>query len=503
MTINRTLVHCSVISLLSAATALASSSVDTRIAEAVKTRNRASVLSLLEQHADVNAPLPDGATALQWAAQWDDGDVADLLLKAHAKVDAANVYGVTPLSLACVNGSAAMVTRLLAAGANPNLALPNGETPVMTASRTGKIEAVRELLAHGANVSGVESTRRQNALMWAAAEGHVAVVQALIEAGADVHSTSSTGFTPLLFAASHGETDVTKLLLAKGANVNEAATNGTTALVLATASDHIRYAELLLDLGADPNLGPGYAPLHVAAATEGFVEGAESAEEATGGGALWGASKVEFIERLLARGANVNAKATRAPKGIGTNGATPFFLAAWAADPDTMRLLVANGADPKAGTPQGTTPLMVAAGVLRQAGGPNVPEPRALEAVKLCVGWGNDVNAANKSHGDTALHGAAYRGMHGGAEIARFLLAQGANVDAVNKRGWTPLMIADGLYFSTYNTTNPTTADVLRKAGATPPPADRVTNTGIRSTEVWYEPGCEPATLGSEGKCKP
>jgi Planctomycete cytochrome C len=97
----------------------------------------------------------------------------------------------------------------------------------------------------------------------------------------------------------------------------------------------------------------------------------------------------------------------------------------------------------------------------------------------------------------------AYRGMHGGAEISRFLLAQGANANAVNKRGWTPLIIADGLYFSTYNTTNKTTADVLRAAGATEPPADRVTNTGIRSTEVWYAPGCEPATLGSEGKCQP
>jgi ankyrin repeat protein len=501
---SRTLIQCAAISLLSAVTAFPSPSVDTRIAEAVKGRKVESVRALLEQHADVNAPLPDGATALHWAAQWDDVNTADLLLQAHAQVDAASVYGVTPLSLACVNGGAAMVTKLLAAGANPNLALPNGETPLMTASRTGKVDAVNALLAHGADVKAVESTRKQNALMWAAAEGHIAVVQALIDAGADVHSASSTGYTALLFAASHGETEITKLLLAKGANVNQASTNGTTALVLAIASDHIPYAESLLNLGADPNLGPGYSPLHLAAATEGFVEGMEGAEEGGGGGgsALWGPPKAKLIKLLLAHGANVNAKATRPPKGVGTGGATPFFLAAWAADPDTMRLLHENGADPKAATPQGTTPLMVAAGVLRQAGGPNVPERRALEAVKLCVEWGNDVNAANKSHGDTALHGAAYRGMHGGAEITKYLIAEGANVNAVNTRGWTPLIIADGLYFSTYNTTSQTTADVLRKAGATPPPADRVTNTGIRSTEVWYEPGCEPATLGSEGKCK-
>jgi ankyrin repeat protein len=499
---NLALVYGCGLSALSTAMVFASPA-DTRIAEAAKDRKPESVAALIKQHADVSVPLGDGSTALHWVAQWDDVATADLVLRAGAGVDALTANGVTPLSLACVNGSAAMVTRLVNAGASPNLALPNGETPLMTASRTGKVEAVQVLLTHGANVNAVESTRKQNALMWAAAEGHLAVVQALIDGGADVHATSTSGFTPLLFAATRGDVEITKLLLAKGETVNEAATNGMTALVLAVAGDHIKYAEFLLSLGANPNLGPGYTPLHLAAATEGFVEGSDTEEGIGGGSALWGEPKAELIKLLFAHGANVNAKATRAPKGVGTSGATPFFLAAWASDPDTMRLLVDNGADPKIATPQGTTPLMVAAGVLRQAGGPNVPESRALQAVKLCVEWGNDVNAANKSHGDTALHGAAYRGMHGGAEISKFLIAHGANVNVVNKRDWTPLMIADGLYFSTYNTTNQATAGVLRKAGATEPPADRVTNTGIRSSEVWYEPGCEPATLGSEGKCKP
>jgi uncharacterized protein len=494
--------HCAVMLSLSISSASAAPA-DTRVADAARSRNAALVRTLIAQHADVNTPLPDGATALHWAAQWDDVATADLLLKAHANVDATSVYGVTPLSLACVNGSGVMVTRLLDAGASVNLALPNGETPIMTAARTGKLEAVAALIAHGAKIDAVETGRKQNAMMWAAAEGHTAVVKTLIELGGDVHATSSSGFTPLLFAAQRGDLETSKLLLSAGASVNEAAANGMTALVLAVAGDFIPYAKFLLEQGANPNLGPGYTALHLAAATEGYVEGAEGAEEGGGGSPLWGAEKKQLITLLLSHGADVNAKATRAPKGVGTAGATPVFLAAWAADPDTMRLLVERGADPKIATPQGTTPLMVASGVLRQAGGPNVPESRALEAVELCVEWGNDVNAANKSHGDTALHGAAYRGMHDGSHITAFLLAHGAKVDVVNKRGWTPLIIAEGLYFSTYNTTNKTTADLLRKAGATPPPANLITNTGIRSSEVWYAPGCEPATLGSEGKCKP
>src|SRR6266478_4009300 len=98
---------------------------DSRLVEAAKHRDVDRVRALLREHVDVNSAMPDGATALHWAAQWDDLDLADLLIVAHARIDTADVYGVTPLSLACTNGSVAMITRLLRAGADPNLALPS------------------------------------------------------------------------------------------------------------------------------------------------------------------------------------------------------------------------------------------------------------------------------------------------------------------------------------------------------------------------------------------
>src|SRR6202007_1369710 len=107
----------------------------------------------------------DGATALMWAAHWDDLDTATLLIRASANANAANDHGVTPLSLACTNASAAMVKKLLDAGANPNLADLTGETPLMTCSRTGNAEAVKALLARGADVSAKENSRGQTALM--------------------------------------------------------------------------------------------------------------------------------------------------------------------------------------------------------------------------------------------------------------------------------------------------------------------------------------------------
>ncbi len=138
---------------------------------------------LLQQHADLNAPQRDGMTALHWVAYNDDRELAALLVGAGANVKAANRYGVTPLSLACTNGSGEMVELLLKAGADPNAPLPGGETPLMTAARTGTDATVKALLSHGARVDGKDDRRGQTALMWAAAEGHSAIVQDLIEAG--------------------------------------------------------------------------------------------------------------------------------------------------------------------------------------------------------------------------------------------------------------------------------------------------------------------------------
>lgn len=94
--------------LLFGALGFAAPSEDLRLVNAVRSRDRPAVRSLLEQHVDVNVAQPDGTTALAWAANRDDLETADLLLRAGARVNVANDYGVTPLSLACTNRSAAL-----------------------------------------------------------------------------------------------------------------------------------------------------------------------------------------------------------------------------------------------------------------------------------------------------------------------------------------------------------------------------------------------------------
>ena len=150
-------------------------------------------------------------------------------------------------------------------------------------------------------------------------------------------------------------------------------------------------------------------------------------------------------------------------------GATPFFLAAKAADLDVMRLLVASGADPSLETGRHVTPLMVAAGVGSGTGSSPVPQSKALEAVKLCLELGNDVNVANVE-GETALHGAAYRGPQGTEMIIQLLVDHGANINAKNKQGWTPLTIVEGLYFNATTTLSESGSALLRKLGAEPSP---------------------------------
>ena len=200
--------------------------------------------SLIKQHPgnDVNAPQPDGSTALLWAAYWNDEKSVEELVAAGANVNASNREGVTPLSQACVNGNAKMVEALLKAGADANSFQQEGQTVLMTAARGGNADAVKLLLEHGAEVNSKESWRGQTALMWATAENHPSVVQVLVEHGADVNIVSSIfdfsgmkvkpgdvpmhfprgGFTALLFAARGGFTECARILLDHGADIKAA-----------------------------------------------------------------------------------------------------------------------------------------------------------------------------------------------------------------------------------------------------------------------------------------
>lgn len=464
------------------------------LVDATRSGNVAAVQALLAKGVDANAAQTDGTTALHWAVEQDTPDIVQALIRAGANVTSANRYGATPMWLASINGSALVIAMLIEAGADANTASAHGETALMVAARTGKVDAVQTLLAHGANPNAVEAWRGQTALMWAAAEGHAAVIPVLVAAGANLHARSSGGFTPLLFAARHGQIATVEALLTAGARMNDAlpvrrrgaegadgarsAETGLDAFLLAAANAHYELAAWLLDRGADPNAAPqGYTALHqVTWVRKAGIAGSNNPAP-EGSGTL---DSLSFVRTLVSKGAHVNARVTRRPSmGVTTLnsiGATPFLLAARTADAPLMKLLVDLGADPRLANEEGSTPLMVAAGLGTNAPGEDPgTEPEVLEAVKLALDLGNDVNAVD-SNGETAMHGAAYKHV---PSVVHYLAEHGARMDlwnTPNKKGWTPLRIAEGVHRGMNIVSSPVTAAALRQvmapstAGAPPQP---------------------------------
>ena len=462
------------------------------VAEAARTADWAAVRALVEQGADVTAPQGDGTTALHWAGYWDEGDMAALLLDAGADANATTDLGVTPLWTACENGSAQMTRILLEVGADPNAALLSGETLLMTATHSGSAAVIEQLLAAGADVNTAEQGRGQTALMWAVAQRHPDVVEALLAHQPDVHARSDVrtevvktspepwnpdyiidllqgGYTPLLFAARVGDLDSARLLVAAGADVNDTAPYGTSATVVAAHSGHGELAAFLLEQGADPNAaGAGYTALHAAILHK----------------------DDHLVAALLVRGADPNVPVVRStpvrrdsvdyylhPSYVG---ATPFWLAARFSAPAIMRLLAEHGADPlvahrpvywdgqlaesddRAEVREGdTTAVMAAAGLggraplfavdrlnriaesapvrsTRREPDPVEREAVTLEAVRVAAELGVDVNTAN-AVGETALHAVAVRGYD---TVIAYLVEQGARLDLTNQDNQTPLDVA-------------------------------------------------------------
>jgi Ankyrin repeat len=166
----------------------------------------------------------------------------------------------------------------------------------------------------------------------------------------------------------------------------------------------------------------------------------------------------------------------RRPGGGRVQGATPFWMAAQLANVPMMRFLLAHGADPLTKTARNVSPLMAAAGVDANTslGYTGVVENDAVEAIALCLERGDDVHTVS-TFGENALHGVAYRGNAGSNKIAQLLLDRGIEVNVRNKRRWSPLTIAEGIYTNDSNTRNTDLQRLLIEHGAeaTPPNIER------------------------------
>ena len=562
---------------------------DVRVATAAMKGDTEAVRNLLKMAADVNGAQGDGSTALHWAAQRGDAEMAQLLVYAGANVRATTrIGGYTPLFMAAKSGAASVVDVLLKAGSDVQLKAMNGLTPLMMAAISGNREAVRLLIEKGADVNAKEKEHGQTPLMFAAAFDRPDVIRELAAHGANLNASTEVqqpptrpnfgggqqqqqqgqgqepapaqaqgqrqgrgqappaaanapaqsqrgqrgqqnaqqqqaagepqaqaqqqqgqqqqqiepigersprsprgGLTPLMYAARDGRLSAIQALVEVGADLNGRSADKSTALLVATINGQYDIAKYLVEKGADVNLpsiddaAPLYGVLHVQWSRESERPQPSIKRERT--------SYLDLMKLMLDRGADPNAKLGRtlwytsfgnpyeAASDIGT---TAFWKCAAVGDIDGMKLLLSRGADPNIGNKDGVTALLIATGAGTH-GNDDIEAPQGrLAAVKYLVeelhldvnatdngstfrgenmGGGQQQQAQGQQQqaqpqpgqgqvqtnqfmgtaaaGLTALHNAASRGDN---EMIIYLVSKGAKVDAVTKSGVTVVDMANG-----------------------------------------------------------
>ena len=440
-----------------------------------------------------------GYTPLHLAAQVGNAAVIAPLIAAGAPVATATTTGATALMQASHAGSTDAVRMLLENGADPNVKeLANGQTALMFAAAADRVDVVKLLLSRGADVAITSRVEDFSALTMTndADQNGVPRPAVAVPAGAPNVPGVTRGFNyneligkhgglaALHFAARQGALPTIEALIKGGADVNQrGAGDQTTPVLVAAINGHFDAVNYLLDHGADPNLAslggvtPLYAVINVQWQPRSFYPQPRAyLQQKTG--------YLELMTKLLDKGADPNVRTNRNTWFTQYNfdllrtddsGASPFWRAAYASDIAAMKLLISRGADPNIPTMKpaggrdfqggtrsgdvnaapprpalptggpGTPPLVAAAGAGYSegfAGNAHRFAPTGMmAAVKYLVEEvGVDVNAEDED-GSTAVHNAASRGDN---EMILYLVSKGADVTKVNRRGQTTVDMANG-----------------------------------------------------------
>jgi ankyrin repeat protein len=422
----------------------------------------------------------EALTPLALAAQKGHAAVIAALLKAGANPNLTNDLGSTPLMWASASGDVDSVKALLAAGADVDAREKmRGQTALMFAAGFNRAAVIRVLATKHADLnasSAIAKVERRmvdadgNPLPAAPARAGQAAQRAPRGAVAEFMG----GWTALHFAARDGFMDSVLALLDSGADINRLGDGDhTSPLILAIENGHFDLAKQLIERGADVSkandngMSPVYAVLDCQWAPVAWFAVPDTRKEKI--------SHLELLGVLADHKADFNIALTSGiwyrpadhnQAWISLAGSTPFWRAAQANDLPAMKFVLAHGGDPKAVSQQKDTALHVAAGV-GWAGNfsTTAPEP-TLPIVKYLVEeLGVDVNAQDTS-GYTAVMGAAYRGQN---DVVEYLVSKGARLDFRTARGWSVTDMANGPSLRTsVPLSHPDTVALLTKIGAPP-----------------------------------
>lgn len=234
---------------------------DTPLIEAVSKGHLPIVQELLAAHVNVNGRGQNARTALLMASQLNYATIVQALLTAGADVNAVSDQGATALLLATTKGNADIAQALLAARADVNQAQNDGSTPLMMAAVKNNLALATLLLGAGANPNA--AAKDGSTALMLGAQRNSSVVPALLNANAAVQMKRPDGRTALIDAAQNGHLNMVQALIRRGANVNAAIhadvrpNGGATALMLATVNNHLAVVRELVNAKADVNTRMG------------------------------------------------------------------------------------------------------------------------------------------------------------------------------------------------------------------------------------------------------
>ena len=502
---------------------------------------------LLEAGADPNTMLTHGETVLMLAARTGSVEAIDLLVASGAEIDARETLrGTTALMWAAAYTNPDAVRALLAHGADFSAisgVIPRGRRPYLAPSARSRIDAFEEGVGQAGRAIPVDLDdsddtritdddladvpeerptsvpepgsaneeafpeferveRPRSADPTPSAQGPRRGSDETTGTGEVVRQTEEWGgLTPLVFAAREGDLESTRILLDAGADVNQTTAYGWTALLTATQNRYYGLGKVLLERGADPNIANkgGWSPLYIATDNRN-IEGGDYPTRKPD------MDHLEYLMLLLDHGADPDLRmnSSTETRTIFTHqwlyeeGATPFLRAAQSGDLVLMKLLLEHGADPNTATYDNVTPLMVASGIGWVEGVTFEWSPeQTLEAIKLLLELGADVNAQDTLDGRTALMGAAHKGR---TDVIQLLVDHGAKLDTrdIGSRDsihtlagvtWQAIDYADGLVRVGVQSAipHPEAAALLRElmtdAGLSVPPVGRTLDS-ICITEI-------------------
>jgi ankyrin repeat protein len=360
-------------------------------------------------------------------------------------------------------GDRAAALRLLATGADPNAPGPDGTTAIMWAAANDDLELVQALIRARANVT-LKNQLGTSALTEAAIIGSAPIIDALVRAGADPDTRNPEGETPLMAVARSGKVEAAKRLLEAGADIDaKEGFGGQSALMWAAAQGQAEMVRLLASSGADVNARGVIRQWERKVITEprpkdmnkgGFTPLLYAAREGC----------VECARHLIAAGADPNLED---PERI-----TPLNMALLNMHFEFAAYMIEAGADVDKWDLFGRSPLYMAADVstlpVKGNGAmavlPSEDSVTALDIGRMLLEKGANPNLQLKRRppyrdvpqdrgGDTILAQGATPLLRaaraGDAAFVELLLKHGALVDLPSKEGVTPLMAAAGVEFGT------------------------------------------------------